>query len=321
MKLFRKSEKYRDRMIKINEILDDLEVLKGVKDREINQYAVEENILFFKSARLVFSYIWWLLFHAPKIDGERLLEVTDFGVEKWDREMHTKLIEMEKKKFPGLVAPLVKKISSFISNGNGRQLVVSLGAGGMEVERQVIAHLIDNKHKHPVVFVGVDRSETAQEIAQENLRDLIDKGVVVKKIDYINEDIINKELNNLGSSQHLVIICRNDIFELDNDFSVDYFDLVFHTLFKHHLDKEESRKIDTVTQKVAKHTMEYDGYRSWGQMIPQTIVGWNNPVFLNAEIFSNIRFAKKRAIRENNSDDQYKLSFYPLGYYIKEYKW
>lgn len=319
MKLLRKIKK---RRVEIDGIIKDLEMLKLVKEQGINKYAVEENILFFKAIKSIFTYIHWLLFHVPKINNKKLLEITDFGVEKWDRKMHTKLIEIEKKKFPGLIEPLVKRIFFFIKESNKKQLIISLGAGGMEAERQVITRLIENKYKHQVVFVGVDRSETAQEIAQENIADLTNnKSVVVKRIDFIDKEIINKELNNLKNKQYLIIICRNNIFELNKNFSVDYFDLVFHTLFKHHLNDKESREIDLITKKVAKHTIEYDGYKSWHEMVPQTIIGWSNPVFLNAEIFSNLRFAKKHIIRENNNNSQYKLLFYSLGYYIKEYKW
>lgn len=78
----------------IEEVLNDLESLKN--DPSLNQYAIDENIAFFDATKSIFRYIWWLITRAPKIDGEKLLEINDL-LPKWDLAMHRKLIEVEKK--------------------------------------------------------------------------------------------------------------------------------------------------------------------------------------------------------------------------------
>ena len=104
---------------------------------------MEENIAFFQAAKTVFGYIRWLITRAGKINKKELRELTDLHPDKWDREMHTKLIEVERKKFPGLIKPLVDQIVSLIISNEHRPLVLAnLGCGGMEIERKVIMKLI-----------------------------------------------------------------------------------------------------------------------------------------------------------------------------------
>ena len=80
------------------------------------------------------------------MDKTKLLELTDFPFSHWDKEMHRKLIEMEKKDFPGLVKPLVDGVVNLILGKNRSRFIgVSLGCGGMEVERQIIKKLIHKK--------------------------------------------------------------------------------------------------------------------------------------------------------------------------------
>ena len=95
-----------DRIATIDAILQDLERLKNDPHFE-NQYAVDENIRFFKATKYYPEYLRWIIHHAPKIDAAELLEITDMPFPRWDREMHQKLVELEQKDFPGLVTPLV----------------------------------------------------------------------------------------------------------------------------------------------------------------------------------------------------------------------
>ena len=83
-----------DRRTLIDHILKDLETLRG-NPTVPNQYAVEENIAFFRAIRSFPSYVKWLIRRAPKLDRARLLELTDFPFPRWDREMHLKLMEVE----------------------------------------------------------------------------------------------------------------------------------------------------------------------------------------------------------------------------------
>ena len=145
----------------IKEVLNHLKLLQS--NNSINQYAVEENINFFKASKSIPTYLFWVIKKAPRVDGERLLEINDL-LQKWDLAMHERLIEIEKRTFPGLITPLVEKIANIILNTNNQITVMSFGCGGMEAERQIISSLIANKHDTRVVFIGVDRSLIIKQI-------------------------------------------------------------------------------------------------------------------------------------------------------------
>lgn len=295
----------------IKEVLDDLQLLQS--SNSSNQYAVEENIIFFKACKSIFAYLFWTLKRIPKIDGEKLLEINDL-LPKWDITMHEKLIEMEKKEFPGLITPLVKKIVQIISSTNNQITVMSLGCGGMEAERQIISGLIANENSIPVTFIGVDRSTIAAQIIKNNLKDL------EKQINFYEVEVLTSEelvkLGKMRTKKYLIVLCKNNIFELDKYFNEGEIDILFHTFFKHHFIEKEKEGIDAVAMKIGKRVIEYDGYRSWHNMIPQIIIGWSNPIFLNAEIFSHLRFpTKKELIRANKN-----ILFTKTGYYLLERK-
>lgn len=295
----------------IKEVLNDLRSLR--LSSGVNKYAVEENIIFFEACKSIFTYLFWTLKRIPKIDGEKLLEINDL-LPKWDLVMHEKLNEMEKKEFPGLITPLVKKIIQIILNENNQITVMSLGCGGMEAERQIINGLISNKNNTSVTFIGVDRSTVAAQIIKNNLKDL------EEQINFCEIEILTSEklveLEKSRIKKYLVVLCKNDIFELDKYFNKGEIDILFHTLFKHHFVERERKEIDAVAMKIGKRVIEYDGYQSWHNMIPQIIIGWNNPIFLNAEIFSHLRFpAKKELIKMNKN-----ILFTKIGYYLFDRK-
>lgn len=300
----------------IAEVLRDLATLKNKPN--INQYAVDENTLFFEACRSLPSYIWWLIKRAPKIDGEKLLEVNDL-LPKWDRAMHSKLIEMERKKFPGLIAPLVNKVSDFILKSDRPLILANFGFGGMEAERQIIEKILTAEHKYPVIFVGMDRSATTHKVAQENLKGL-GQNVILREFEYLNENILKTEVKKNENKQYLVFFCKNNIFELNKCFPNKYFDAIYHALFKHHLNNLEKIKLDQAIYGLAQNIFEYDGFRNWVSAIPQTIIGWSDPVFLNAEIFSNLRYHTKTDIQKNH-EPRSSCVFYKAGFYLSEKKY
>lgn len=293
----------------IAEVLEDLELLKN--NPSINQYAINENIAFFEATKSIFSYIKWLITQAPKIDGARLLEINDL-LPKWDLTMHRKLIEMEKRKFPGLIAPLVERMLEMIVTANKSMVLVNLGCGGREAERQIIDNLVINKYDKRLVFVGVDRSPTTAELIKENFKDLFNK-VEFYEIDHLDNQKLQEVVKN-QKKQFLMVLCKNDIFQLDKYFQRKSFDLAFHVLFKHHLNLKEQDAINDILGKIGMSIIEYDGYLSWHNIIPQTIIGWNEPVFLNAEIFSHLRFLSKKELLEKHKNK--KIIFTKIGYYL-----
>lgn len=296
----------------INLILNDLKSLKTSGFE--NQYAVEENIVFFHAIRSSFSYIKWLITKAPKLKRDKLLELTDLPFERWDREMHTKLVELEKREFPGLVKPLVKKIIEFILKENRPLVLVSLGCGGMEVERQVLKALIDKKYENQTIIIGIDKSSVAHQIAKENLKELYSY-IYIYEIEHLDRQKL-KEMAQNKSSPYVIVMCKNDIFELHKDFEAKSFDLIYHSMFKHHLTGEQKQNLNLIIDGLADKIFEYDGYRSWLHLIPQTITAWKYPQLLNGSVFSNFRYqTKDEIIKKKNI----RVRFYGIiGTYLKE---
>jgi hypothetical protein len=297
----------------INEVLFDLARLKE-RVPASQHYAVDANIEFFKVCRSILTYISWLCTRATKLDGSKLLEINDL-LPKWDQTMHRKLIEMEKKKFPGLIKLLVNKLYELVTQADSDIVIADIGSGGMEAERQVIERLIRNKYPHRVLFVGIDQSLDARTVAKENLLSLGSDITQVEVDQLTAEKLVEITPQTLG--QFVVVHCRNDIFALDEVFGSSSFDIAFHTLFKHHLTPEQRDRLDQILDKVAGKILEYDGFRDYFGMIPQSFIGWNNPVFLNAEIFSNIRFLEKKNlpnIKGRLVSDNIKFS--KIGYYL-----
>jgi hypothetical protein len=302
-----------------NEIIDSalkkLRVFEAEDNDERRGYAIRENIVFLEAARSLPRYFWWLLRVAPKLDGSRLLELTDFPVEEWDVAMHERLIEMQKRKRPGLVTPLVSAITEYVQNESRDLIVVNLGAGGMEVDRQVAEWALKANHPHTLTLVAVDKSPTTRRIAYENLKEHANDVEIIE-----TGELTQMELDRIRENTQkriLIVMCANDIFELDQKFEPQYFDLVYHSLFRHHLSSVEQEKLDCTIQAIGKRHFEFDGYKSWPVVVPQTIVGWNYLHFLNAELFSNLRFKNKREImaRAHTKGD---VGFYNItGCYLK----
>ncbi|MEK9182127.1 MAG: hypothetical protein AAB781_00890 [Patescibacteria group bacterium] len=300
------------RIVEINGILEKLLEFKNDPRYGDRLYAIEENIRFAEAIKSLPSYVWWLLTKAPKIDGSRLLELTDFPVEEWDVRMHGRLMEVERDKKIKLIKPLVDKITEFIIQENRPLVLANLGAGGMEVDRQVISNLLDKKYSQPIIFIGVDKSPITNKIAKENLNSLRE-GIEIFDIEILTKNRFDEIAKaNKGIA---VILCKNDIFKLNAEFPPKYFDLVYNSLFKHHLVEEsDKKKLDKIVNEISKKSLEYDGYRSWPHSIPQSIVAWNNPVFLNGTIFSMLRYSNKKSLNFP------KISFFKnTAHYLREF--
>lgn len=305
-----------DRRAVIEHILKDIATLKN-NSSFTNQYAINELILFFRAIKTYPSYIRWIIKHASQLDRTRLLELTDLPFSHWDRMMHEKLVEMESRDFPGLVAPLVNRLIELIEEKKyeGHFIGLHLGSGGREVDRQVMKNLIEKKYAKQVVLIGVDNSSAANALAKENFRE-IEPFIAIHEVEKITkaelDAILKKE-----KSRHIIILAKNDIFTLSQDFLPHSFDVVYHTLFKHHLTEAQKERLDSEISSLGKTVLEYDGYRTWGPIIPQTLTGWRHPVFLNAEIFSNLRYLEKSQLMNSFKNNRY--SFYSrVGTYLLE---
>lgn len=302
-----------------NEVIDSalkkLRIFEAENNDERRAYAIRENIVFLEAARSLPRYLWWLLRVAPKLDGSRLLELTDFPVEEWDIAMHERLIEMQKRKRPGLVTPLVSAITGYVQNESRDLVIVNLGAGGMEVDRQVVQWVLKTNHPHTLTIVAVDKSPVTRRIANKNLKELANDVEIIEAGELTQMEL--ERIRENAQKKILIVMCANDIFELDQKFQPQYFDLVYHSLFLHHLNSVEQEKLECTIQAIGKRHFEFYGYRCWPVVVPQTIVGWNSPHFLNAELFSNLRFKKKREIIAH-AHTKGDVGFYSItGFYLK----
>ncbi len=300
------------RKILIENIINDL--LQIRKTGIENKYALEENIKFFKAARSPLLFIFWLIFRAPTINGTLLLELCDISFQKWDHQMHEHLIEIQRKPFPGLIRPLVNAINNFIHKSTTKNLtLVNFGSGGLEIERQLISHILISHSAKNVTFICIDNSQTAHEIGKNNLYPLRES-IQIIEIEKLNKDGLVSILDNREKPCQ-IILCRNDIFSILNEFQDMKFDLVYNSFFMHHLNLEKERRLLTLIESLTKHYFEYDGYKSWLIMIPQILTIWKHPVLLNATIFSDLRYKTKNelVVRKKGS-----ITFSRTGTYLSK---
>jgi len=263
--------------------------------QKVSRESVLENEIFFHSARNPLSYVLWLLKRATRINPSTLLELSDLpNSEQWGSLMYERLIPVQRKKIPGLIEPIVGNMTEFILKKNSDTVILGLGAGPMEIERQVIGRLKKNAHKNKVKFVGCDISSKASEFARKNLFDSLDEQY---SVEFIKGDVLS---------------FPQEIFDVKCD-------LVYHSLFRHHLSDEKKHVLDETVEKLHTHVLEYDGYRSVPNLIPQSIMAWGNPIFLNAAIFSNLRFIPKSSVISRADKLGVKASLYNIGNYLLEY--
>src|SRR3989344_8362001 len=222
-----------------------------------NHYAIEENIVFFESIKSILGYLNWLITRARQLKRTELLEINNL-LPRWDKEMHKELISLEKKRFPGLITPLVNKILKLIYKKKDRFIGVNLGCGGMEVELQIIKKLFYSKHSSQVVLIGIDKLRSIHELAKENLKGM-ESYIDIYKFENLDSHTLEKILEK-EKKRHIIIISKNDIFELQGDFNPKTFDVVYNSLFKHHLTDSQKVQIDNIGLKLAKTVIEYDGY-------------------------------------------------------------
>jgi len=290
--------------------------IKGILAKLIvadkNLFAVRENILFFQAVQSVFSYIVWFISHGLRIHNtEQLLEINELFPE-YDDAMHRELVAVERRPLPGLIEPLVSRILAAILEQNKDVRIVSLGTGGGEVERQIITRLREHSFTHRVMFLCVDRSAFAHQFATRNLREL-EPIVELRTITFANRYEIEQFISN---KPFVVIQCQNDIFDLQSVFPCAFFDVGYHSLFKHHLTFMQMGKLDNILKAISQKCFAYDGCRSFLHLIPQTITAWHDPIFLNASVFSNLRYQTRAMLRRMHKGH---ISFFAAGTYLVEY--
>lgn len=300
----------------IEAVLKDLEALRGNPQFK-NQYAIEENIIFFRALKSGFGYFKWLFFHAPKIKKEELLELTDLPFARWDIAMHKSLVRLERQSFPGLIKPLVKEATRTILSFSGPIVIGNFGSGGMEAERQIINRIHAAGIKPKIIFVGFDNSPVTHGLAKENLKNL--PNVEIEEIGTLTGELLAAQKSKIAEGGIKIILCKNDIFGLDKIFAPKTFNCIFHTLFKHHLTAEQQVRLENIGLRISQKILEYDGFKHWFFItLPHTITAWDDPVFLNATIFSDLRYSTKRELADKYKQ-KCKIKFFKVGTYLLEY--
>ncbi len=302
----------RSRYQKISQIVDDLEKLKSNSEPDM-QYAIDENISFFMAIRFLPSYLLWGLTRRKRVDPAKLLEIADLPLPRWEKELYSDLNKVERKELPGLTKPLRKILLSEIRNSERGLIVLDLGCGGMEAERQVLVNLHKSEFKHNTVFIGIDFAEQAWESIIENLKEL-KATIEIKKINDLRD--IKKYIPKKPS----VLFYQGDALEIA-EFHKDTFDIIFSSRLKHHLSEIEKKRLDNISQQVSATVIEYDDYRTRLSWLPPILTAWYKPILLNGSIFSQIRQPSKsdilREIKTNNDSRLGIKLFSPPGSYAK----
>ena len=309
-----------NRKEKINTILFELKVLRDSTSDPDRFYAIDANIEFYKSIKSIFSYIYWLFRIAPKLDPKKLQEINDL-LPEYTEEMHRHLVSIERKNFPGLIKDFVKRISDFVYLSNKDLIMMNIGSGGMELERQIIEKLIKTRSKSRIIFVGDDMSDLSHKVAKENLRNLSEK-ISYYSFEELNLNYIER-IQKMDNSNYIIIQCKNNFSKLLNFFPENYFDLIYSSFFRHHLNSKEVDIVQSVGIKVSKSYFEYDGLRNLFQLIPQSLVAWSNVILLNGSVLSGLRYVEKNNLLKNinsvgSKNIDSKISYNKLSHYLLE---
>lgn len=278
---------------------------------EAEKYAIEQNALFFKSIRSVFLYSRWLYGARKHIHKKDLLEINEL-LPDLDEIFHAKMAEVERRPFPGIIRPPVDYVTALtIHAPQGKRLrIASLGSGSMEVERQIIEQVQQKGELRPLTVVGFDISSKTRAFAGKNLSALANVRIVQEtKLTEEKLAALERETQELI----LVVISDNDIFALSSDFAPRAFDLVMTILFLHHLHEEDRIRLVRQMRILAPRTLNYDGYQDEIVIPILSMTGWHNPVFLNAAVFSSIRFPSRIEAQNLHVDAQ--VHFYNHGHY------
>ena len=301
-----------NRRSKLREIIDDLKDLQSTAPKDM-QYAITENIVFFKSIRTFYGLCYWAFTRRSKIDARQLLEVADLPLPRWEKELYSDLSHVERKEFPGLSKPLKKLLIDHIIQEKGTVLL-DLGCGSMEVERQCIVELSKNNTGNYPIFLGVDAAPQALDAIRSNFADLT--GLV---------DILEiKSLKNFDAgrvSKSTIFFYCGDALEVAELHGHKY-SLIFSSRFRHHLNDVEKNRIDSLSQRLTHYVIEYDDYRTAMSWLPPVITAWYRPILLSAAIFSQIRQPSKKELLKQkalNKQDTVITLFNTPGSYAKIY--
>jgi SAM-dependent methyltransferase len=309
------------RWAEIKEILADLNSLSS---RPNYQEAAKVNIEFFRAIQSPFSYLWWLIFRAPKLRRNRtkLVEIIDLPFPKWQKEVLETLSWFEV--WMPILVPIrehiIRELTRLKKVKQEPIIIASIGCGGMELERQVIYQLIRRHFGFPVIFIGVDYSPVSFEVATAKFRNLTAKGLVqIKTASHLGNDDLNQLKAEAASQKLLLVFLGADAFDLKG-LAEDSFDLVYHTRLRHHLTHEEGRRLDKLASHLAPRLVELDDLFSVVGIILISIFVWRFPAVLNGAVFSYLKdFSKKELLSKKEVGGELGFSRKPFSCYLRVY--
>lgn len=286
----------------IQEIISDLELLKlDSKYRE----AAEINIGFFKAARSIFSFIHWLISVAPKLRRrrERLLELADLPLKKWQRKTHQGLIKYQSGKFTrrmvtAFIEELCRIVLTIKETKSSQPIVVfDLGFGGGELGRQVFKRLPDVS----LVYVGIDISPAIMETAKQAFQPLHEKGeIIFKELPLLNDEIVDalgREAS--GTCKKVVAVWCGNILTLDKHLSPGKMDIIWHARVFHHLSSADKARLVDICRQLSPITVEMDDRNCFWLKFWAMVTTWlmhPDVALMNGAILSCLRDPAKEEL-------------------------
>lgn len=296
-------EKRRKRKELLDEIIHDLKTLKARGDFE-NQYALDENIKLFEALKTVRGYFKWLRSEMPKIDGKRLLELSDFHLHngKWERILQAELLEIEKWTTPDLLKHLRKEMLQQISGFSYQDrhlILVSLGSGPMEIELQLINSLRKVKSEQKIIFIGIDNSQESLSAAKSNLSRL---NIEIIQLDDMTPAVLDETKSKFAGHQYGVVLLKGDALALDRYFNKKSIDMIYYSKFKHHLTEEAKAGLDELLPQMTDRVVECDDLNNFFLRIVPLLgtFAWNHPVVFSGGVFSSLRDPTKAYLNTHN---------------------
>ncbi len=287
-------------------ILRQLESARSAAISTRQTYALEQNIRLMESLRSLTGFINWLANDLPRLQGDRLLELNEL-LPEWDGLIHDQLLGVERHKWPAFIRPMVDALVHEITSARREMVLLDIGSGAMEIERQVITRLLERRKVAPTTFIAIDESASAHSRARANLAELAGQ-VQIKETSL--EQVI--ELAHQPAARFRVLLCRCNASALDAlaDGSLD---LAFHSFMRHHLLPQQRIWLDQACARIAYRVLEYDGYRSTLHLMALALACWRHPAFLSAGIVSCLRFPKREQLLMRDLE---RLQFFSNGCYL-----
>lgn len=297
------------RLAELEQLLGQLEAQQRRWAGPDVAYALEENRRMLEAMRSLEGFLAWVACRLPKLIPEKLLEINEL-VPECDEGIHRKLLKVQRYRWPAYVAPLVGRVRQCVREAGGRAVVVDIGSGAMEIERRILAEMVRSRCGGAMTFVGVDASARAQVLARENLREMDGELEILEVGPEQLPGLIGREGAGLR-----VILCRAEAREALERMEGGQADVVFNSLFRHHLTPESAAELERQSRRAGRRYLEYDGYASTMHLLAVTAMSWQAPAFLAAFVGSQARFPRKAQVRERGAE---RLSVFSNGCYLLE---